>query len=149
MKRCLSAAVVVALASFAALAACSKQEGEGVQYGDAVGIRMSGSGAAPAYEIAVAITKGKDIGPSVNSVAGSVYVATKSCPGVSQITGAGSMLRLKFAVEEGKVAPVKNMPSEAAAACLLKALEGKELLPGTKEHIDVLAEIRALDEKGT
>jgi hypothetical protein len=123
--------------------ACSKKE-EGVQYGDPVGIRLSGAGDAPGYEIAVAVNKGKDIGQSVNTVAGAIYVATKACPEVAQITGSGKVLRIKLLVENGKVKAPATMPEEPAAACLVKALEGRDLV-ANEPKLDVLAEIRGAE----
>jgi hypothetical protein len=127
----------------AVLLACSKKE-EGIQYGDPIGIRLSGTGDAPGYEIAIAVNKGKDIGQSVNTVAGAIYVATKACPEVATITGAGKVLRIKLVVEAGKVKAPAQLPEESAAACLIKALDGRPLVAGS-EKLDVLAEIRGAE----
>ena len=126
--------------------ACSKKDAppaeENKGYGDPVGIKLSGSGPNdPTYEIAFAVTKGQTP-PSPDSMAGPVYVAAKSCSQVQDVTKNGQTLRVKVILENG-VVKVPSMPDEPAAACLLKALDGKAIAKVPAAKADVLIELRA------
>jgi len=133
-----SAAVVAAV-----LGGCSREEP--IPYGEPTGIRLSGSGGAD-IELAVAVTRGNDLAPQVSTMAGAFYDAVRACPAVSELAQKGSGLRLKFTLDHGKARAPSDAPAEPAAACMLRALEGKQVIVTDAPKLDMLAELRGAEK---
>ncbi len=140
------AAIALALPLALALAACSKKDvpaTDAKQYGEPVGMRLSGNAGDPTYEIAFAVDKGV-AGPAPSDMAGPVYVAAKSCAGVRDVTHDGQTLRVKMQLVNGSLSAPKPLPDDPAAACLLKALDGKSIVKtAAPQTLDVRIELRA------
>jgi len=126
---------------------CSREEP--IPYGDATGIRLSGGGSnGPELELAVAVTRGQDLTPHVSTVAGAFYEAVRACPAASELAQQGSALRLKLTLDHGKARAPSEIPAQPAAACMLRALDGKQLIMTDAAKLDMLAELRAAEKSG-
>jgi hypothetical protein len=140
-------ASVVVAAAVASSVACSKPDN--VQYGDPVGIQIDAKGTVPALEIAVAVTKGRDVTPAVSSLAGSVYAAASSCPAFVTAANGGKAVRLRLTAEAGVLHAPKQAPAEEAGSCMVHALDGKAVTMDKPDKLDVLVEIAALRDAGS
>ena len=113
-----------------------------IEYGEPIGIKLEGKDGAPPFEIAFAVTKGKDaeknLGPMVTTMSKVVY----GCPEFVAAAKGGQTAQLAFVVESGKahVPPVENAP--ASTECLAKSIEGRMVLDPASEKLEVLAQIR-------
>ena len=129
---------LMAISTFG-IVACSKESAGTPSYGEPIGIRLEQDTKAPSLAVAIAATKGKDLTPAVNALAGAFHGASKSCPELTPLATAQT-LRLKMSVDHGKLVAPARMPDDPVAVCVIKALDGKVILPDTAEHIDLLAE---------
>ena len=124
-----------------------EQEQQGKEeeaYGEPVGLQMAASEALPAFEIALAVSKGAEVEPLVAPLGGLIHGAIKGCPGFVSASAGGEVTQLALTIEQGKIA-------EAAAAgehpdpCLSASLRGKALAPapaGTPPRLRAIAQIR-------
>ncbi len=122
-----------------AVAACrSEPPAPEIKYGEPVGIKMATKGAIPAYEIAIAVSEGTDIGPLVPVLGAALHGAVEACPEVVRTGERGETLDLAFRVEQGAI----REPSAKgeAAACVARALGGKTV--AAPDKLAVLAQIR-------
>ena len=141
----------VCLLGLLSLAACSKSSGGAASYGDPIGIRVSAAtpsaSAGVDLDVAIAATKGKDLGPAVNKLAVALHGASKACPDLATL-GADKTLQVRLGVLGGKRKAPDNKPEDKLAACVVTALDGKEVLPAS-ENMDLLAEFRLHAPAGT
>jgi hypothetical protein len=142
----LGASVMVGVA-VASTAACSKPDN--VNYGDPVGIQIDAKGTVPAIDIAVAVTKGRDVTPAVSSLAGSVYAAASACPAFVTAVNSGKLVRLRFTAEAGVLHPPAQTPTEEAGSCMIHALDGKPVTMDKPDKLDVLVEMTKHADTGS
>lgn len=112
-----------------------------VEYGEPVGLTLKRAGGEIDYEMAVAISKGKDPSPGVPALAEAMVAAAKACPETRPTLAADNTLRLAFPVLRGKAALPPRLPESPAVTCLLRALEGRKLF-GDADDLAVLIELR-------
>lgn len=113
------------------LCSCDKKEAsDGVPvYGEPIGIQMEAAQGVPAFEIAIAVTKGIAVEPLVPPLSGLLHKALRACPDFVRAAAANPTVatQVAFAVEQGKTkdaaATVKG------AECVTKSLSAQEL-PG-------------------
>jgi hypothetical protein len=113
------------------LCSCEKKEAsDGVPvYGEPIGIQMEASQGVPAFEIAIAVSKGVSVEPLVPPLSGLLHKALRACPDFVRAAAANptAATQVAFAVEQGKTkdaaATVKG------AECVTANLNAQEL-PG-------------------
>ena len=145
----------VCLLGLLSLAACSKSGGGAASFGDPSGIRVSaapssqgaGAGAGTELDVAIAATKGKDLSSAVNKLAVAFHGASKACPDLATL-GADKTLQVRLAILAGKLKAPDNKPEDKLAACVVSALDGKEVT-APSENMDLLAEFRLHAPAGT
>ena len=108
-------------------------------YGDPIGLRVSGPNASE-LDVAVAATRGRDVTAGVNKLATALHGASRACPELGSLGGSGS-LQVRLTVVGGKFNTSENLPDSPLALCVVRALDGKEILPST-EDLALLIEFR-------
>lgn len=129
---------ITALLVAASLAGCAKPTPDA--YGEPIGIRLD------TLQIAVAATKGKDLGSSVNDIAALFAGASKACPELAKLS-ADRMVRVKMSVEKGKLKAPASLPEEPVALCMTKALDGKTIFADASD-LAIMADFKVEPTKG-
>ncbi len=140
--------LVVWVAGAAALAWLVSCKPKDVDYGDPVGISLDAKGAVPGLDIAVAVTKGRDVTPTVSSLAGGMYAAAAGCPAFLAAVGGGKLVRLKLSAEANVLHAPSPAPTEEAGSCMVHALDGKAITMDRPDKLDVLVEVTAKRDSG-
>lgn len=111
------------------LMACEKQAPADPQptYGDPVGITMEASKDLPAFEVAIAVSKGIAIDPLVPPLGGLLHKALKACPDFVKAAAASptTATQIAFTVDQGKTKDVAA--SVKGADCITSNLTAQDL----------------------
>jgi hypothetical protein len=139
----------LALLALALGSACEKAEpaAETPVYGEPVGIQMEASKDLPAFEIAVAVSKGVTVDPLVAPLSGFIHKALRACPDfVKKASAAGEPTQVSFMVERGTTGTASV--SSEAPGCMTTNLSAQAIqgVPPAKLH--VIAMIRFPGAKG-
>ncbi|GAC1586343.1 MAG: hypothetical protein NVS3B20_15480 [Polyangiales bacterium] len=132
----------------ATFAACKKAPPPAttkVEYGEPIGVKLQGKKGAPGFDLALAVTKGKDPESVLEPLVGAVSSAIYACPDFLAAAKGGQDGEVAFAIEGGRASiPSQGdpAPSSPATACIAKGLSGKSILPDDAERFDVIAQIR-------
>ena len=136
---------VATAAALAWLVSCKPKD---VDYGDPVGISLDAKGTVPGLDIAVAVSRGRDVTPAVSSLAGGMYAAASGCPAFLAALGSGKLVRLKLTAEANVLHAPSPAPTEEAGSCMVHALEGKAITMDRPDKLDVLVEVTAKRDAG-
>jgi hypothetical protein len=133
----------------ALVCACDKGEPAAAPpvYGDPVGVQMEASKDLPAFDIAVAVSKGVTVDPLVAPLSGFIHKALRACPDfVKQASAAGEPTQVSFTVEQGRTGTASV--SSEAPGCMTQNLSAQAIegVPPAKVH--VIAMIRFPSAKG-
>ncbi|MDC3952459.1 hypothetical protein [Polyangium jinanense] len=124
---------------FALASACRSEPPEtAIEYGEPVGLRMATKRGMPDYEIAVAVSKGTDVGPLVPALGAALHAAVELCPEIVQAGKRGEIVGVWFRVEQGAIGKVETKGVQAT--CVTGAIGGKPI--AAPDKLAVLAEIR-------
>ena len=136
--------LVAALASTLAMGCSKTSTTEAASsYGEPIGLRIAaGADAGVELEVAVAATKGKDLTSAVNQLASAFHGASQACPRLSAVAPDASP-HLVMSVRGGAMKAPAAMPDDPVMACMVKALDGKTILPPDSEPVDLIAQFRA------
>jgi len=113
-------------------------------YGDPVGVQLSASEAVPAFEIALALSRGVEPGPLVAPLSTLLLRAFKACPEFVRANAAGGVTQIVLSIDQGKVAEA-GASGEHPDPCLASTLRGQPLEPlpaGAPPRLRALAQIR-------
>jgi hypothetical protein len=111
-------------------------------YGEPIGARVDAAGEVPAFEMAFAVTKGRDPQPLLSPLVSTMTAAVKGCPDFVAEAKSGDAAGLDFSLEGGAVKLREQEANTNGARCLTKAMAGKGLLPANTPPVDVRVEIR-------
>ncbi len=151
MSRRHVATVFAALSIASAVVACKKDDATpqdapkapvAADFGEPIGARVEGTGTTPTFEVAFAVTKGRDPGPLLGPLTGALSKAIANCPAFVVESANDQVTAVQLSVHKGKakVAPYKD--PTPGAQCVAGALEGTELAKETFPDLDARAEIR-------
>jgi hypothetical protein len=108
-------------------------------YGAPIGVKVEGK---PTFEVAFAVTKGRDPEPLLGPLVSALSKAVSSCPTLVEESKTLGITAVQFALDKGKakVAPYKE--PTAGTTCLVANLDGKELAKDSFPPLEARAEIR-------
>lgn len=111
-------------------------------FGEPIGARVEGKGDVPTFEVAFAVTKGRDPAPLLGPLTGALSKAIAECPAFVVESAGEKVTAVQLSVDKGKakVAPYKD--PTPGVQCVAGKLEGKELASETFPGLDARAEIR-------
>jgi hypothetical protein len=96
-------------------------------YGEPVGVTMEASKDLPAFEVAIAVSKGIAIDPLVPPLGGLLHKALKACPDFVRAAAASpsTATQVAFTVEQGKTKDAAA--SVKGAECITSSLNAQDL----------------------
>lgn len=107
-------------------------------------MQLSASEAVPAFEIALALSRGVEPGPLVAPLSTLLLRAFKACPEFVRANAAGGVTQIVLSIDQGKVAEA-GASGEHPDPCLASTLRGQPLEPlpaGAPPRLRALAQIR-------
>jgi hypothetical protein len=110
------------------LIACDKKApADQPVYGEPVGVTMEASKDLPAFEVAIAVSKGIAIDPLVPPLGGLLHKALKACPDFVKAAAASpsTATQVAFTVEQGKTKDAAA--SVKSADCITSSLNAQDL----------------------
>jgi hypothetical protein len=110
------------------LIACDKKApADQPVYGEPVGVTMEASKDLPAFEVAIAVSKGIAIEPLVPPLGGLLHKALKACPDFVKAAAASpsTATQVAFTVEQGKTKDAAA--SVKSADCITSSLNAQDL----------------------
>jgi len=122
---------------------------EDAQYGEPVGIQMEASGGLPAFEVALAVTRGVVVDPLVPPITTVIHQGLVACPRVVQTAAtSGQVIQIAFSVRQGHLAKL-SVSGVESDGCLAQMLDGRSIQLDDKvgagrahPELDVLAQVR-------
>ena len=110
-------------------------------YGDPVGVRLDARPPVPALAVSLAISKGRDPGPSVASFASALGAAAASCPTLIRSVSEGETVRLELEARSGAF-EVGAAAAQTPSGCMAAALSGKPLQMDRPDRLDLVVDIK-------
>ncbi len=129
------------------LSSCKSKTSPSIQFGDPIQIQVSGQDGKSEFDLAIAVSKGKDVEPALPQLSSVMYKAVSGCSEFIPFVKSEQLVEFSFRIENGKIHFGSASNDSTPKKCVQTAMEGKSLFQDESQNMDVLLQVRQSQPK--